>query len=334
MTGRKLLFTGIRQVQSLPLELPPPAPDQLLVAVSHSAISPGTELLVYRGELPTDLSLDANIAALAGRPRYPLAYGYAAVGQVIARGAALTEDWLGRSVFAFQPHASHFLARPAELIQIPAGIDPEDAVFLPNMETAVSFLMDGRPIIGERVLVLGQGVVGLLTALLLAQLPLASLTTVDYVASRLERSAMLTGGRAVAPAALADEAAHFDLTYELSGSPAALDQAIAATGDYGRVVIGSWYGSKRAELNLGGRFHRSHMELISSQVSELKPIWTGRWDKGRRLDLAWEMIRRHEPARLISHRFPLSQAAAAYKLLDEAPADCLQILFRYAGETD
>ena len=91
MTGRKLLFTGVRQVQTLPLELPPPAPDQLLVAVSHSAISPGTEMLVYRGELPTDLSLDANIAALSGGPQYPLAYGYAAVGQVMARGAALSD---------------------------------------------------------------------------------------------------------------------------------------------------------------------------------------------------------------------------------------------------
>ncbi|MCA9988344.1 MAG: zinc-binding alcohol dehydrogenase [Anaerolineales bacterium] len=334
MTGRKLLFTGVRQVQTLPLELPSPAPDQLLVAVSHSAISPGTEMLVYRGELPTDLSLDANIAALAGGPQYPLAYGYAAVGQVIASGAALSDDWVGRLVFAFQPHASHFLARPAEVIPVPAGIAPEDAVFLPNMETAVSFLMDGRPIIGEQVLVLGQGVVGLLTALLLAQIPLASLITVDNFAARRERSAALTGARALAPAELAAEAPHFDLTYELSGSPAALDQAIAATGDYGRVVIGSWYGSKRAELNLGGRFHRSHMELISSQVSELKPIWTGRWDKRRRLELAWEMIRRQQPARLISHRFPLSDAASAYQLLDQAPADCLQILFRYAGETD
>ena len=334
MIGRKLLFTGIRQLQVVPQELPPPAPEQLLVAVTHSAISSGTEMLVYRGELPTELELDASIAALAGGPQYPLTYGYAAVGRVVACGAAVAESWLGQVVFAFQPHASHFLARPEELFVVPAGISPEDAIFLPNMETAVSFVMDGQPVIGERVLVLGQGVVGLLTGLLLGELPLASLTTVDIYESRRLRSEALTGARAVTPAELATYEPVFDLTYELSGSPVALDQAIAATGDYGRVVIGSWYGRKQMPLNLGGRFHRSHMALISSQVSELKPMWTGRWDKQRRLDLAWEMIRRQQPARLISHRLPLAAAAAAYQLLDEQPADCLQIIFNHVGESN
>jgi threonine dehydrogenase-like Zn-dependent dehydrogenase len=122
-----------------------------------------------------------------------------------------------------------------------------------------------------------------------------------------------------------------DLTYELSGNPAALDQAIAATGFSGRVVIGSWYGQKRADINLGGRFHRSRMRLISSQVSTLAPEWTGRWSKARRLQVAWRMLEQVQPAHLITHRFPLTQAAQAYALLDQHPEEAIQVLLTYEG---
>ena len=120
-----------------------------------------------------------------------------------------------------------------------------------------------------------------------------------------------------------------DLTYELSGNPAALDQAIAATGFSGRVVIGSWYGQKRVDVNLGGRFHRSRIRLISSQVSTLAPEWTGRWSKARRLQVAWRMLEQVRPARLITHRFPLVQAAQAYAMLDQHPEEAIQVALTY-----
>jgi threonine dehydrogenase-like Zn-dependent dehydrogenase len=120
-----------------------------------------------------------------------------------------------------------------------------------------------------------------------------------------------------------------DLVYELSGNPAALDQAIAAAGYSGRVVVGSWYGQKQATLNLGDHFHRHHIQLISSQVSTIAPQWNGRWTKPRRLQTAWKMLQHHNPAPLISHRFPLTAAAEAYQLLDERPGDVLQIAFIY-----
>jgi threonine dehydrogenase-like Zn-dependent dehydrogenase len=122
-----------------------------------------------------------------------------------------------------------------------------------------------------------------------------------------------------------------DLTYELSGNPAALDQAIAATGFNGRVVIGSWYGQKQAHLNLGGRFHRSRLHLISSQVSTIAPQWAGRWTKPRRLQVAWQMLQQVRPAPLITHRFPIAEAAAAYALLDRQPQEAMQVLLTYEG---
>jgi len=120
-----------------------------------------------------------------------------------------------------------------------------------------------------------------------------------------------------------------DLTYELSGNPAALDQAIAATGFNGRVVIGSWYGQKRAGLDLGGRFHRSRIRLISSQVSTIAPEWGGRWTKSRRLEVAWWMLQQLRPAHLITHRFPITQAAHGYALLDQNPEQAIQVVLTY-----
>jgi 2-desacetyl-2-hydroxyethyl bacteriochlorophyllide A dehydrogenase len=342
LTARALYFTAPSQVSVREEPVSPPAPGQVLVRTIVSAISPGTELLIYRGQAPTDIPVDETITALAGAFAFPLRYGYAAVGRVIAVGSTAEEAWQGRLVFAFHPHASHFLGPPEALFPVPDALSPEEAVFLPSMETAVNFLMDGHPAIGERVVVFGQGVVGLLTTALLARFPLARLVTLDRFPSRRERSLALGAHLSLdagAPDALArlraclqgDHAdAGADLTYELSGNPGALDHAIAVTGFSGRIVIGSWYGQKRADLNLGGRFHRSRLRLISSQVSTLAPEWGGRWTKRRRLQVAWDMVQQLRPAALITHRFPIAQASRAYALLDQHPEAALQVLLTYA----
>lgn len=320
-----------------------PAPGQVLVQTAVSAISPGTELLIYRGQAPTDVATDETITALSGSLTFPLKYGYATVGRVIAVGSPAEQGWQGRLVFAFQPHASYFLSTPSDLHPLPDSLSPEEAVFLPNMETAVNFLMDGQPLIGERVVVFGQGVVGLLTVALLMRLPLSRLITVDAYPFRRERSRAL-GAHASLDAGANDvlaclhaalQAEHgapgADLSYELSGNPLALDQAIAVTGFNGRVVIGSWYGQKHADLHLGGRFHRSRMRLISSQVSTIAPEWSGRWDKGRRLHVAWKMLQHIRPLQFITHRFPLEQAHQAYALLDQHPEEAIQVLLTYGA---
>jgi 2-desacetyl-2-hydroxyethyl bacteriochlorophyllide A dehydrogenase len=336
-----LYFAAPYQVMVQQEWLGPPAPGQVLVQTVVSAISPGTELLIYRGQAPTDMRIDETITALSGALTFPLRYGYAAVGRVIAVGSPAEQAWQGRLVFAFQPHASYFLSAPAHLHSVPDFLAPEEAVFLPNMETAVNFLMDGHPLIGERVMVFGQGVVGLLTTALLVRVPLSRLITVDRYPSRRERSreqgahARLDAGTddilARLQACLQDEhdAPGADLTYELSGNPLALDQAIAVTGFSGRVVIGSWYGQKHADLSLGGRFHRSRIRLISSQVSTIAPEWSGRWTKSRRVHVAWDMLQHVRPAHLITHRFPLDQASQAYALLDQHPEEAIQVLFTY-----
>ena len=95
------------------------------------------------------------------------------------------------------------------------------------------------------------------------------------------------------------------------------------------MVIGSWYGEKQTSLNLGGAFHRSRIKLISSQVSTIAPELSARWDKSRRFAVAWEALKRIQPEKWIKHRFPLSQAAEAYRLLDERPQETIQVVITY-----
>jgi threonine dehydrogenase-like Zn-dependent dehydrogenase len=341
MERQALYFTAPGQVGLKKEAIPNPAFGQVLVKTIISAISPGTELLVYRGLAPKDLAKDETITALPGDFSFPLKYGYAAVGQVMEIGRGVAPDWEGRLVFAFHPHESHFLATPDELLQLPPDLTPHDAVFFPNMETAVTFLLDGQPLMGEQVAIFGQGIVGLLLTALLSRWPLSSLVTLDLYPKRRLLSEDLGAHVSLDPAAL-DAMARLaaclqgagpypgaDLCYEISGNPAALDQAIAATGFSGRVVIGSWYGLKRSDLNLGGRFHRSRVQLIGSQVSSIAPELTGRWNKTRRYHATWEMLAQVKPARFITHRFPLAQAAQAYELIDHHPEDVIQVILTY-----
>jgi NADPH:quinone reductase-like Zn-dependent oxidoreductase len=142
MESSYLLFTAPHQVAIHQEELPEPDLGQVRVQTLLSAVSPGTELLIYRGQFPKDLPVDENLPALSSAFAYPLRYGYAAVGRVEAAGEGVDPAWVGRRVFAFQPHASRFLARPGELFPVPEDLPTEEAVFLP-LETAVNFVMDG-----------------------------------------------------------------------------------------------------------------------------------------------------------------------------------------------
>jgi 2-desacetyl-2-hydroxyethyl bacteriochlorophyllide A dehydrogenase len=349
---KTLYFTAPRQVELREEILPALGAEDVLVETICSAISAGTEMLVYQGRFPRDLETDALISNLRGGFKYPLAYGYACVGKVMEVGKQVEGIWLDRFVFAFQPHTSHFVCDPANLFPVPPTLQPESVCFLPNMETAVNLVQDAAPILGERVLVLGQGVIGLLTTSLLKEFPLDTLITADYYPLRRKASLDLnishsldpnaesfrseiqelcrisTEPKEISPSASAQR--KFDLTFELSGNPSALNDAIAFTSFGGRIIIGSWYGEKQAEIDLGGSFHRSRIKLISSQVSTIAPELSGMWDKVRRFDVAWKALERIEPQKWITHRFPIEDVKEAYQLLDENPQEAIQILVTYS----
>ena len=370
MNTRQLWFVNPFEVEIRERRLDSLQPDQVLVKNLYSAVSSGTELLVYRGQLPDSTALDDSLGVYAGQnTSYPLQYGYACVGRIEQAGTEVNPSRVGATVFAFQPHAGHYQCVAGAVIDVPDDIDPRTAVFLANMETAVNLVQDGNPRLGERVVVIGQGIVGLLVSGLLAQYPLAGLYALDSIAGRRTLSAKLGAHGAYAPEAAPEAASEADpevaqevapqatpeaylqaapdlaelkeilrldhatggadVVFELSGSPEALNLAVDLCGYDGRIVVGSWYGSKRAGINLGERFHRKRMAIVSSQVSTIAPELSGRWDKARRFSLAWEMMRKCRPAQFISHCLPFDSAAEAYRLLDDSPEAVLQVIFDY-----
>ncbi len=341
MKREAIVFKAPFNIQIAAEQLPGLEAAEVRVETKFSAISHGTEMLVYRGLVPEDMAVDETISALRRPLRYPLKYGYAAVGEVTAVGPAVDQDLIGQKVFCLHPHESCFTVGVDELFPVPADIQPLDALFLANMETAANFLMDGRPVIGEKVVVLGQGVVGLLTTALLARFPLGALVALDRFERRREASRNAGAHQALDPAhpdALARvnqllepdaSGGSADLVYELSGNPAALNAAIAVTGFDGRIVIGSWYGDQQTALELGGRFHRQRIRLISSQVSTVTPALSARWSKQRRFALAWDMIRRIRPSRFITHKIPFRLAREAFELIDKDPAATIQVILEY-----
>lgn len=325
-----LFFIAPEKLEVREVSLPMLKTGQVLVETRSSLISAGTEMLVFRGQFPKIHDLHDG---LSSDMTYPMPYGYACAGKVIQVGPQVSESWLGKSVFSFHAHASHFIEHTENLISVPEDVSFERACFLPNMETAVNLVQDGAPILGEKILVLGQGIVGLLTTSLLGEFPLDQLATVDVFESRRKASAGIGKVTALAPEqipAFIQENGKFDAVFELSGVPAALNDAITNTIFSGRIIIGSWYGQKSAAIDLGGVFHRSRIKLISSQVSTISPELSGRWNKHRRFDLAWKALNRIEPEKWITHRMPLDDTQSAYELLHRHPELVLQIAFDYS----
>ena len=251
---KTLYFTAPRQVELREETLPALGAEDVLVETVCSAISAGTEMLIYQGRFPRDLETDPIISNLRGGFKYPLAYGYACVGKVVEVGKQVEGTWLDRLVFAFQPHTSHFVSEPKALFPIPPSLQPESVCFLPNMETAVNLVQDAAPILGERVLVLGQGVIGLLTTSLLREFPLDTLVTTDCYKLRRKASLDLNVRHSLDPNAESFQSEiqelcrvstephkinpsaytqrKFDLTFELSGNPNALNDAITRSEEH------------------------------------------------------------------------------------------------------
>jgi threonine dehydrogenase-like Zn-dependent dehydrogenase len=275
---------------------------------------------------PADLTIDS----LKEKMAYPLRYGYSLAGEVVAVGEGVDEaDWLGKLVFSFSPHSSAVVIDVSSAMLVPEGIAPEDAVFLPSVETAVSFVQAARPNIGEKVLIVGQGLIGMLTGAVMSQLSNADTTIADVSEKRLAAASSFNSKATTwNPTSPRTRDPAFDLSVEVSGHPGGLQTAIDNTGSNGRIVIGSWYGEKPTQVKLGLKFHRSGIQLVTSQVSNIPPELTGRWDKKRRFDLTWNTIRLIKPSRLISSVSALrsEDVLAAYIRLEKG--EDVTVLFR------
>jgi 2-desacetyl-2-hydroxyethyl bacteriochlorophyllide A dehydrogenase len=303
---------------------------EALVSSELSAISAGTELLFYRGDLEEGVAVDASLPTLAKPLRYPLRYGYCSVGTIADTGTGVSPELRGRRVFAFHPHQDRFVESVERLVPLPDGLSAEAGCFLANMETAVSLVMDGAPVLGESVAVVGQGVVGLLTAALLARMGVLELTVVEPLPMRLDfAQSVCPGARRASSASEALSRGPFDLVFEISGSLSGFQTALSLLRFEGRMVVGSWYGAKASAVALGTNVHRNRNTILFSQVSRIDSRHSARFDRARRLGVALEWLGRVPVEKLVTHRISFEEAPAAFRLLDERSDACIQVLLTH-----
>src|SRR5712671_6812479 len=274
---------GLGEIRAQPL--PSPGHVELLIRTLRSAISRGTESLVFRGEVPESEWRRMRCPFQEGEFPAPVKYGYSAVG-IVEDGPA---EALGRRVFCLHPHQDRFIVPREAVVDIPDTVPDRRATLAANMETAVNGLWDAMPGPGDRIAVIGAGVVGTLVAALAARLPGAEVELIDIDPNRAALAAAFGCGFAVPP----DARSEADLVIHASGNPEGLAAAFAIAGFEATVVEMSWYGTGIVPLALGGAFHSRRLTLRSSQVGAVPAARRERWSRRRRLVLALSLL--HDP---------------------------------------
>lgn len=283
--------------------LPSRAPDQALIRTLASGISRGTERLVLTGRVPESQYAAMRCPFQAGDFPFPVKYGYSAVGVVEDGPAAL----VGRRIFCLHPHQDRFLAPAGMCIPVPDDVPDARAVLAANMETAVNILWDARPLAGERALVIGAGVVGLLVAALLTRMPGMEVVVCDLDPRR--RAVVEALGATFA--APEDAPAGRDLVIHASADPAGLRRALELCAFEARIIEASWYGTREAALPLGEAFHAKRLQIVSTQVGAIAPAMRGRRSHGERMALALSLLADQRFDALLAPATPFAGLAAA-----------------------
>ncbi|HRD77412.1 MAG TPA: zinc-binding alcohol dehydrogenase [Hyphomicrobiaceae bacterium] len=274
---------GVAEIRSA--RLTPPGPGEARVRMLYSGISRGTERLVALGEVGESERTRMRAPLQDGEFPFPVKYGYCAVGRIEAGPA----ERLGETVFCLHPHQDVFNAPLGMLAQVPAGIPAKRATLAANMETALNALWDSGAGPGDRIVVVGAGVVGLMVASLAARLPGADVMVVDVAAERRVLVERLGAAFLEAPRA-AELSGSADVVFHTSVTAGGLATAISTAGREGTIVELSWYGDKAVAAPLGGAFHSQRLRLISSQVGQVSPGRRPRWDYARRMGKALELL--------------------------------------------
>lgn len=320
--ARALWIAAPRRAEIRSETLRAPQNHEVLVQARYSALSRGTERLVFEGRVPESEHQRMRAPMQAGDLSFPVKYGYTSVGHVLAGPPAL----LGRAVFCLAPHQTAYVTSSDSVTPIPASVPAARAVLAANMETALNGVWDAEVKAGDRVVVVGAGVVGCLAAFLCARHPGVEVTLVDVDASKASIAAEL-GLTFAAPADVVE--AQADVVIHASGAPSGLVTALAAAGQEARVVELSWFGDVEARLPLGASFHVRRLNLRSSQVGNLPPSQQARWSYGRRLACALKLLDAPELDVLINSEcsFDLLPDAMGMILAGDSGVLCHRVLY-------
>jgi threonine dehydrogenase-like Zn-dependent dehydrogenase len=266
-----------------PVGLSEPGPGDVVVRTLRSGISRGTETLVFRGGVPLDQRARMRAPFQEGDFPGPVKYGYLNVGSVEEGPPGLR----GRTVFCLYPHQTAYVVPAGAVSVVPEDVPPSRAVLAGTVETAVNAVWDAAPSVGDRVAVVGGGMVGCCVARLLSRHPAVRVTLVDVDPARAAVAAALG-----ADFALPDEAPDgLDLVVHTSATSEGLQRALDLLASEGTVIDLSWYGDTEVRLALGGAFHDRRLTIRSSQVGTLSPVRAVRRTSADRLALALELLR-------------------------------------------
>jgi threonine dehydrogenase-like Zn-dependent dehydrogenase len=280
-----------------------PREDEVLVQTTYSGISRGTEALIYRHAVPESEWDRMRAPFQQGRLPGPVKYGYANVGRVVAGAAPL----LGRSVFCLYPHQTLYTVPAAAVHVLPDGVPEGRAVLAANMETAVNALWDAAPLLGQRIVVVGAGVLGALCGYLAGRVPGCQVCLVDLHADRAPLADALGVQFALPEAAPSDA----DLVVHTSASARGLALALSLAGDEANVLELSWYGSEPVSVPLGAAFHARRLKISASQVGKVAPAMRARRSHAQRLAFALSLLRDPALEALISAESAFLQLPAA-----------------------
>jgi threonine dehydrogenase-like Zn-dependent dehydrogenase len=254
-----------------------------MVRTVRSGVSRGTETLVFRGGVPPDQYAAMRAPYQEGDFPSPVKYGYLNVG-VVEQGPPTLR---GRTVFCLYPHQTAYVVPAGAVAVVPEGIPPARAVLAGTVETAVNALWDAGPLLGDRVTVVGAGMIGCCVARLLSRFPATEVGLVDVDAGRADVAAAL----GVEFALPADAVGGRDLVVHASATSSGLQRSLELLAPEGTVIDLSWYGDSEVRLSLGGAFHTGRLGIRASQVSTLSPARVGRRTTRDRLALALELLR-------------------------------------------
>ncbi|NMO54722.1 zinc-binding alcohol dehydrogenase [Actinoplanes sp. TBRC 11911] len=273
-----LAFPGKGELREEPVS--DPGPDEVLVRTLHSGISRGTETLVFTGQVPQSQWDAMRAPYQEGSFPAPVKYGYLNVGVVEAGDPAL----VGKTIFCLYPHQTRYVVKSSAVTVIPDDVPPYRAVLAGTVETAVNALWDGRPLIGDRIAVVGAGMVGGSIAAVLSRFPGVRLQVVDADPSR----RVIADAFGVPFAAPADALGDCDLVIHASATSAGLTRSLELVAAEGTVLEMSWYGEKQVTVPLGEFFHSRRLTIRSSQVGGIVP--GRRRSYGERMALALELL--------------------------------------------
>jgi 2-desacetyl-2-hydroxyethyl bacteriochlorophyllide A dehydrogenase len=326
-TARQFWIKAPGHGEIVQAELPPPQKDQVLVHTVFSAISRGTESLVFRGDVPPSQYTAMRAPFQEGKFPAPVKYGYTSVGRVEEAPDSASHDLVGRMVFCLYPHQDRYCVPSGAVTPIPDDVPPGRAVLAANMETAVNVLWDARPTAGDHIFVIGGGVVGLLVAWLCGKIPCACVTVIDTNPMRESIATGLGVSFLTEPPGAADA----DLVVHASGRPEGLSSALAIAGMEATIVEASWYGSQCVHLPLGEAFHSQRLTIKSSQVGRVPPDRASRWNTRRRMSLALELLRDRALDALITDESPFEELPKVLAEMSRGQAAGLCHRIRYAA---